>query len=203
MKAENLPISLKSYIDAENTTLLHQGNEWDIELSSSATNPWSKFLPADALIIANNGCGDYLYLQKDTESSTYSPVVYVYWHEVNMSEEFADHIDQLVIKSPPEATDHKTIYYSGGDTDVRLGDEVSARDLFIRKAGRVVYVPGISKRNWEMEHDGLSWIGIKFKGGTFSGAYVDPDSNEVKKSVKFIRRNDADIEELGPEEKLE
>jgi len=54
-----------------------------------------------------------------------------------------------------------------------------------------------------MEHDGLSWIGIKFKGGTFSGAYIDPESNEVKKSVKFIKRNEENVEELGPDEKLE
>ena len=203
MKTDTLPPVLQAYVQKGNSTLRHEGEKWNIEPGPMADNPWSKFLPAEVLIIASNGCGDYLYIQKDNSGHhSNSSTVHVFWHEEQSSEIFVDSIDKLVNTAPPKATESKAIYYFGGATDVRLGDEVSARDLLIRKSGRVVYVPGKSKKNWNMEHDGLSWIGIKFKGGTFSGAFINPKSNEIKKSVRFIKRNDVNVEELCPDEEL-
>jgi hypothetical protein len=205
MKKKYIPAALRSYIEVGNSTLQHEGTDWLIELSPASESPWKKNLPAQSLIIAGNGCGEYLYLKIDqsSESNVYLPTVYVYWHEENNSEILLDSIEKLISPDPLQPSENIKVFYSDGTTEIRLGDEVFARDLFMRKQGRVVYVPGISKKNWNMEHNGLSWIGIKFKGGTFSGSYVDPETKKVKKSVKFIKRNNIDIEELGPNEKFE
>lgn len=84
------------------------------------------------------------------------------------------------------------------EVKVELGDEVVARDIFFKRNGRVVYVPGISPLNTEFEYGGLKWIGIRFNKDSISTAVIDLKTGEVDKSVKFVKRNKKDINELKP-----
>ncbi len=75
--------------------------------------------------------------------------------------------------------------------------------LFRKKVGRVLYAPGISKLHKGMEFNGLSWVGIRFDDGMVVGSLVDPKTHRLKKGVKFLKRGEAEIEELKPETALE
>ena len=61
-----------------------------------------------------------------------------------------------------------------------------------RHQGRVSYVPGVSKPNSKMEHNGLKWICAEYKGAQ-AGLIVNPDTGVVK-GMKFVRRSDDDVE---------
>jgi hypothetical protein len=100
-------------------------------------------------------------------------------------------------------SEYKKIFYFGGEDQVMLGDEVTARDLFFKRTGRVAYVPGISKKNSEFEHGGLTWIAVRFPGGSTVGIYVDPETSWVKKSCRFIRRSDEPFEKIKPRERFD
>lgn len=98
------------------------------------------------------------------------------------------------------------VRYHDGITVVQLGDRVEVRGLilfFRKKQGRVNYVPGISRRNPEMEHGGLTWVGVIFDDGTRTGAYVDPNTQCLLKIVTFLERDLAPIQELGPDEPVD
>jgi hypothetical protein len=131
------------------------------------------------------------------------PTVYVLRHEEKVSEKFIESISLLLDPPLPEASERGMILYYVGEVKVELGDEISARDLLLRKAGRVSYLPGVSKKHREFEHDGLAWIGITFSTGSIGGAYIDPDNNCVKKSVRFLKRSSEPFHEIGPNQNLD
>jgi hypothetical protein len=84
------------------------------------------------------------------------------------------------------------VCYANGEA-VMEGDHVSYKSmLFWRgwKPGRISYVPGVSQPHPEMEHDGLTWVGVSGDNGTFRGVLVDPDTHTIAESVKFLRRSD-------------
>ena len=87
----------------------------------------------------------------------------------------------------------KLVVYSDGSTPVQPGDFVEYRSwlsLWVPRRGRVSYVPGVSQFNSDMEHGGLSWVGISGEDGTFRGVLVDPESAGIKHSIRFIARTD-------------
>jgi hypothetical protein len=203
--SENLPLPavLEKYINSAGKTISTDEGDWEIEIGSPSS-VIAKSLPKHALVIAQNGVGDYLILRpSDSQQSSFDEVVYVYWHEERKIEIFAQSIDVLLYPPPPSPTKHDPVYYYGGKIEVMLGDEVSARILFFRKNGRVAYVPGLSKKNRELERDGMAWVGIRFLEGSMSGAWVEPTTSWVKRSVRFIRRSTAPIDEIGPNERFD
>ena len=174
--------------------------DWEIDIYENNIEP---NIPLRSIVFANNGCGDLLYVKDLTEKNLSTLTVYVFRHEENVSEKYIGNIDLLLNPRPPKASEWGTIYYYGGDVKVELGDEVSARDLLFRKVGRVSYLPGISKKHRDFEHNELAWIGISFPAGSISGAYIDPENNWVKKSVKFLKRSSDPFHEIDPDENLD
>lgn len=86
---------------------------------------------------------------------------------------------------------HMKIRYFNSETTVQEGDVVEYKLLLLfwkKKRGRVSYVPGVSKFNPEMEHNGLVWVGVSGEDGSFRGIYVDPESGYVKNELKFLER---------------
>ena len=74
-----------------------------------------------------------------------------------------------------------------------IGDLVQFRGLRFWKGwrdARVSYVPGISLRHEQMEHGGLTWVGLSSADGTFRAILVDPESSRVTKRVRFVARAD-------------
>ena len=86
------------------------------------------------------------------------------------------------------------VTYGGSDIEVRVGDHVTYREwlFFWRgwKPGRVVYVPGLSPAQPNLEHNGLRWGCIQDVRGTQVGVVVEPQTNELQRSVRFVRRTD-------------
>jgi hypothetical protein len=201
MKTNDLPTTLKIFIENGNSIFRCDDGDWNVKIEPAVDSHLKKDLPANALIIANNGCGDHLFMcMTDSSPISFRPEVFVYWHEEHRSELYTDNIYNLTNPAPAKPSEYKPIYYYGGTIEVQLGDEVSARDFLLRKNGRIAYLPGVSKRNRNMEYDGLSWVGIRFSGGTFSGSIVDPVSFQLKKSILFLRRSPEPVNELGPDE---
>ncbi len=197
-----LPSMLQKFIDENNRTIVTQDGEWEIHMDAESAFD-SKVIPDDAFLIANNGFGDSLFLlPSESNLQELDTKIYVFWHEENKFELFNDDINNLLLSSREKPSDHSIIYYFGGEVEVKLGDEISARDLVFRKKGRVAYVPGISPINRELERDRMAWIGIRFEGGTMGGAYIEHENNWVKKSVKYIGRSDAEFDPIKPDEKF-
>ncbi|MCA9233194.1 MAG: hypothetical protein KDA57_21285 [Planctomycetales bacterium] len=84
------------------------------------------------------------------------------------------------------------IRYDNGE-DVNLGDFVSYQSSLLWwrwKPGRLSYLPGTSTIHPEMEHDGLKWVGVSGVDGTFRGVLIEPDTQRVRKGVRFVGRCD-------------
>jgi len=204
LKTNDIPTTLKIFIENGNSLFRCDDGDWNIKIEPAVDSHLKKDLPANALIIAHNGCGDYLFVcMTDSAPISFRPEVFVYWHEEHRYELYADNIHDLTNPAPAKPSEYKPIYYYGGTIEVQLGDEVSARDFLLRKNGRIAYLPGVSKKNRNMEYDGLSWVGIRFPGGTFSGSIVDPVSFQLKKSICFLRRSSEPVKELEPDEDFE
>ena len=96
---------------------------------------------------------------------------------------------------------HSKIVYSGGVNPVQLGDRVRVRlFLFIRKTGRIAYLPGVSPLHREMEHDGIRNVGITFDDGGAGGFFFDLDTMILSKAVTFLRRDSSPAPQLPREE---
>lgn len=95
------------------------------------------------------------------------------------------------------------ITYADGKTEVKIGDRVTSRlwfRLFRKTLGRVVYVPGVTPKNPEMEHHGLRWVGVNIASGSVYGLLVDPKTNALQKSAKFDGRDESPIQALRPDQ---
>ena len=91
------------------------------------------------------------------------------------------------------------IAYADGQA-VALGDRVSIRTWFKNRSGIVVYLPGTSLFNPQMEHNGLTWVGIRLDGGGFVGTVVLYETGRLKKTVKLIARGPrGSVEGLAPD----
>ena len=83
---------------------------------------------------------------------------------------------------------NQPVTYADGATPVLPGDRVSVRLFFRRRVGEVIYVPGISKRQGAYEHNGLMWVGISLPDGWAVGQIVLPETNGLKRSVRYLGR---------------
>ena len=104
-------------------------------------------------------------------------------------------------QAKPESSGTAQIYYSDRTTLVMLGDFVKTRIWFRKRYGRIVYVPGYSRLNPEMERDGLKWVGIRLDNNEgFVAQVVDPIGNFLIKPVILLKRDKEGFNELSPEE---
>lgn len=85
--------------------------------------------------------------------------------------------------------------YSDG-SPLQLGDEVEFRGgllvLFRKYRGRVVYVPGISPLNPDMETGALSWVAVDVPEKMLLRRLVDPETGRVRQTW-LLRRNASEI----------
>ena len=86
------------------------------------------------------------------------------------------------------------VTYADGTTEVRLGDGASVSVWFRRRTGRVVYVPGISKRNPEFEYHGMRWVGIRLDDKSLVATPVLVPSERLKAKIRFIARDESPAE---------
>jgi hypothetical protein len=86
------------------------------------------------------------------------------------------------------------VRYFDGCADVQLGDRVALRVLFRQRAGRVVYVPGVSPFNPEFEYNGMKWVGIRLEDRSLAATPVLTKTGNLKKKIKFIARDSSPCE---------
>lgn len=186
-----LPLAIQQLAAREPTVLQGEEGEWllKIEVPPALIRD---ALPAGAIVIAHNGYGDFLFLERISGESRFSETVHVYWHE---GPEIAIYARDIAELAGPAAqpSDHAAVSYSDG-TAVQLGDRVELRvwvRLFRRSPGVVVYVPGISQRRPQMEHDGLAWVGVRLDhGGAVVGSWVEPATNRLQGGIRLVRRGE-------------
>ena len=184
-----LPEALRKFLSGTKRVIQADDGDWMVSVKEPPAY-LVKWVPQGALLIANNGCGDHLFLVPGTSApASFAPKVQVYWHEGPHIEVFAEDVAALIAPPPPAPTKRPPVLYHDGTTMVQVGDEVSARSLFLRREGRVVYVPGMSNKKRDMEFNGLCWVGIKFHDGTRTGVVVDPKSSRLRKSVRLLGRS--------------
>lgn len=89
------------------------------------------------------------------------------------------------------------IRYYDSETEVQLGDRVETRFWYLfKKRGRIVYLPGVSPFHSDFEHHGLKWVGVFAEDESLFGEVVDPKSGTLLKRVKFLRRDESELEPL-------
>ncbi len=198
-----LPESLQQFLTNGKTLIATDEDDWTVSIKTPPSY-LRKALPAGSVLIAKNGCGDHLFLAPcEARPSVLDPKVYVWWHEGARIDVFAGAFKNLAHSSPPTITSRSPVLYHDGKTVVELGDEVTARCFFVRRVGRVVYVPGISKKNRDMEHHGLGWVCITFVNGSRIGTVVDPKTSCLQKHVRFLRRSTKPFRKIGSNEPFE
>jgi hypothetical protein len=93
-----IPRELDTFIKNDETTFQCDDGDWQIKIESRDDSDFKDELPAGAIMIAENGSGDCLFL-KAAAGGTLDARVFVYWHEENCDEVFAKTIKVLVAKS--------------------------------------------------------------------------------------------------------
>jgi hypothetical protein len=83
----------------------------------------------------------------------------------------------------------RVVTYRDRVTPVQLGDHVLTRVWFRKRSGRVVYVPGISAFNSNMEYNGLCWVGIRLDIGGFVSTVVDPTGAYLRHKETLVKRD--------------
>src|ERR1051326_7048247 len=136
-----LPEALQKFLAARKKKIETDTDEWTVSIKSPPRY-LSQALPPGSVLIADNGVGDHLFLTPESANSTsLSHKVHVYWHEGPEIVVLADDLDALLNPQAPTATKGPPVLYADGQTPVLVGDEVRARNFFIRRPARVVYVP--------------------------------------------------------------
>jgi hypothetical protein len=90
------------------------------------------------------------------------------------------------------------VKYADGVTDVQLGDRAALSIWFRLRAGRVVYVPGVSPLNPEFEYNGMRWVGIRLEDRSLVATPVLARTETLKPKVKFIDRDSSPCELITP-----
>ncbi len=99
------------------------------------------------------------------------------------------------------------LHYPGTDIEIRLGDRIEYRKilggklgLFGKKKGTVVYVPGESPKNKEMEQDEYNrfWaIQLDDEDSQIVFPYF-PEQEWVSKRIKFVSRGEPVYDKIKP-----
>jgi hypothetical protein len=155
--------------------------EWRLAIEVEMSESFARCFPPDALVFANNGVGDFLFLVPE------SPSVMVFWHEGHERAEYCPALDDLLPNKRRPPSSHGQILYFGSQEPVLLGDRVFVRYwLFFKGYGTVTYVPGQSPLKRDLERDGLAWVRAVLEGGTLVDTIVI--DGVLKKTTSLVAR---------------
>ncbi len=94
----SLPRELREFIDAGGRTIRDEYDDWSFRIASRGKNAFGEGLPASAVAIAKNECGDCLFLISSARNAL-SRVVYVFRHEEDRwfayASDFAEIIERM------------------------------------------------------------------------------------------------------------
>lgn len=162
----------------------YKGYEWKVEVE--IYNEIIKSLSEGATAFANNGLGDYLFL-KDVSLNDSLPIVYEFWHDgpqiLKSVEDFLTIIG-LRVRNKSNIAVPK---YESGDT-MQIGDIVQYKGFLRKKTGEITYVPGVSKKDPNLEHDGINMALLKKENGMQVTLTIDPVRNIPCSYIKLLKR---------------
>jgi hypothetical protein len=93
-----VPADLAAFVKKDETTFYCDDGDWDLRITSRDDSDFKEELPPRSIMIAENGCGDCLFLKMSAAGKIDSKV-FVYWHEEERSEMFAKSIKELIATS--------------------------------------------------------------------------------------------------------
>jgi hypothetical protein len=135
-KQPNLPRELQEFIDEDHTTFYCDDGDWDLRIAGREKSDFKDELPPRSIMIAENGCGDCLFLKTSAVGKIDSKV-FVYWHEEERHEVFAKHIKELTAQSSPqESSTNKPVAGNGKKTSYSLKElerALASSDALIRQ----------------------------------------------------------------------
>ena len=79
-KKPQVPAELAAFIKQGHTTLHCDDGDWELQIQNREDSEFKEELPLRAIMLAENGCGDFLYLNR-FPGGKFDPKVLVYWHE--------------------------------------------------------------------------------------------------------------------------
>jgi hypothetical protein len=97
-KKPQLPTELETFMKNDETTFHCDDGDWDLKIESGESSDFKSELPPRSTVIAENGCGDCLFL-KTSAAGKPDAKVYVYWHEEDRDEVFAKSLKELISQS--------------------------------------------------------------------------------------------------------
>src|SRR6266511_3541512 len=120
-----LPEAARKLALGTRKTIETEHGEWKVEIERPP-NEIERYLPPGAIVVANNGYGDFLFLQPTSDTAKQlSVVTHVYWHEGPEIEIVSS--DIALLANPPESPSGASQpRYSDGSA-VLLGDQVELR----------------------------------------------------------------------------
>jgi len=194
-----LPPELQKFIRRSSAVFQTDEGDWEVKVEMPP-GFLARQMPPGAVLVARNGLGDHLFLlpapgQPDALSSQ----LHVFWHEGASAELFKHSLSELTDPPPPAPSSVRPVLYADGVTRVLPGDEVIYKGWFFKRRGRVTYVPGISRKHGEMEHHGLTWVGISREKGGSVGCVVDPNTSRLRRNVVFVQRSSRTDDAITPE----
>jgi hypothetical protein len=97
-KKPAVPVELTAFIKKDETTFHCDDGDWELQIQSRDDSDFKDELPPRATVIAENGCGDCLFLKTSAAGKT-DARVFVYWHEEERDEVFAKTLKELIATS--------------------------------------------------------------------------------------------------------
>ena len=90
-----LPKVLDAFIQDGHGTFHCEDGDWDLAIIPGEKSEFSKDLPKGALMIAENGSGDCLFVKGNVKGREKGKV-FVFWHEEQRCEVFAPSLQELI-----------------------------------------------------------------------------------------------------------
>jgi hypothetical protein len=97
-KKPQLPPELTTFIANGETAFHGNDGDWDLRIERGESSAFKDELPPRSTMIAENGCGDCLFLKTSADGKS-DAKVYVYWHEEERDEVFAKSVKELIAQS--------------------------------------------------------------------------------------------------------
>jgi hypothetical protein len=138
-KKPQVPPELDAFINSDETTFYCDDDDWDVRIESGESSDFKDELPPRSTMIAENGCGDCLFLKSSPVGKT-DAKVYVYWHEEERDEVFAKSLKELIsqsAKNKASTTKPKTAPAPKGKASLQELEESLASSNATKRAAAV------------------------------------------------------------------
>lgn len=181
-----LPNSLQKAIDQGIEFFMGEEYEWKLKIEGR-DDCIEKLVGCQINVFANNGFGDNLFLKINNAEDGYENQIYEFFHEGPEINEIEEGFDILLGLKDRSVSKIEIPKYSTGE-QLMLGDKIQYKSFFLKKEATITYVPGISKRDPELESEGIVMSLMKKSNGDSYTLTIDPKTNIPCGSIVLLSR---------------